>query len=317
MVLGASGGIGGAVTRELAARGHRVRAVDRRGRAEVPAGVERVAADASDPGDMREACAGADVVLHCAQPDYTRWPQDFPPITAAVAEAAEGAGAKLVFADNLYMYGPPDGPLREDSPVRPRGRKGRVRAEMAADLLGRHASGRLRVAIGRASDYYGEGGRGSALGDVVFGRIATGKRPRWLGPLDVPHSEHYLGDVARGLATLAEEDAADGEVWHLPAADPLTGRQFLELAREEAEVALEPQTTPSALLRVGGVFSPMLRELGETAYQWQRPFTIDATKFTRAFDPPPPTPHRQAVRRTVEWFAERAARAGRADRAAR
>jgi nucleoside-diphosphate-sugar epimerase len=155
VVVGASGGIGGALVRELARRGHRVRAVNRAGDAAVPAGVERLAADVATPDGAKAAAAGAAVVYHCAQPPYTDWPAAFPPLTEAIAEGATAAGAKLVLADNLYLYGPHDGPLTEDLPAAATGPKGRTRARMAERLLDLHRQGRLRVSIGRASNYYG------------------------------------------------------------------------------------------------------------------------------------------------------------------
>src|SRR5262245_2385115 len=131
VVLGAAGGTGSAVVRELAARGLPTRAVTRRGAGDAPEGVEQVAADVGTAEGARRACEGAAVVYHCAQPSYTRWPELFPTMTRAILEGAAEAGAKLVFADNLYVYGPPDGPMTEESPLRASGSKGRTRIEMA------------------------------------------------------------------------------------------------------------------------------------------------------------------------------------------
>ena len=175
VVFGATGAIGGAVVTELVLAGRDVRAVSRGGQA--PDGAQGVAADASDPGQAARATAGASVIYHCASPPYTQWPELFPILTSSILGAAESSGAKLVFADNLYAYGPVDGPLREDLPAAARGRKGRTRVEMAAQLLAAHREGRARVVIGRASDYYGPHGTGSTAGQTVFGRILAGKKP--------------------------------------------------------------------------------------------------------------------------------------------
>ena len=109
-----------------------------------------------------------------------------------------------------------------------------MRIEMADAVLGAHADGRLRVTIGRSSDYYGPRGTTSTVGENIMKPPLHGKRVRWLGSLDQPHTLNYLEDMGRGLVTLGERDEADGQVWHLPAAEPLTGRQFLELLFEEA-----------------------------------------------------------------------------------
>jgi nucleoside-diphosphate-sugar epimerase len=293
VVFGATGGIGRALTEELVSRGQRVRAVSRGG---TPIeGAEAVAADVTEADAAERAASGAGVVYHCVNPGYTKWPQLLPLVSRSILQAAQAVGAKLVYADNLYAYGPVNGRLTEDLPAAARGRKGRVRAQVAAELLAADA----RVTIGRASDYYGPHGRMSNAGETLFGRLAEGKRPIWLGALDQPHTLHYLPDVARGLLVLAERDEADGEVWHLPAAEPLTAQQFIDLAAGEGT---QVQTIPRLALTVGGVFSPMLRELRETQYQFRAPFVSDSSKFEKAFGPFQVTPHREAVAATLEWF---------------
>jgi nucleoside-diphosphate-sugar epimerase len=305
VVFGASGAIGGAVVSALVRAGRRVRAVSRGGQA--PEGAQGAAADASDPAHAVRVAAGAVVIYHCASPPYTRWPELFPALTSSILGAAESSGAKLVFADNLYAYGPVDGPLREDLPAAARGRKGRTRAEMAAQLLDAHRDGRARVAIGRASDYYGPHGTGSTAGQTVFGRVLAGKKPQWPGRLDQPHTFHYLPDIARGLLVLADRPDADGQVWHLPAAEPLTAQQFFDLIAQAAgqPVPVRASIASPALLAVAGLFSPLLREMRETTYQFRAPFVIDASKFEAAFGRLEPTPHRDAVQRTVAWYRSR------------
>jgi len=302
VVFGATGAIGGAVVSELVRAGRSVRAVSRSGQA--PEGAQGAAADASDPAQAARMAAAASVIFHCANPPYTQWPELFPALTSSILGAAESSGAKLVFADNLYAYGPVDGPLREDLPAAAHGRKGRIRAEMAAQLLAAHRDGRARVAIGRASDYYGPHGTGSTAGQTVFGRILAGKKPQWPGRLDQPHTFHYLPDIARGLLVLADRPEADGQVWHLPAAEPLTAQQFFDMIAQAAgqPVPVRASIATPALLAVAGIFSPLLREMRETTYQFRAPFVIDASKFETAFGHLEPTPHREAVQRTIAWY---------------
>jgi nucleoside-diphosphate-sugar epimerase len=313
VVVGATGGAGGAPVRELAGRGHRVRAVSRTPAAGLPqaGGVEWLAADAADPAQARAACAGATVVYHCAQPPSARWAARFPTLTQRIAQAAAAAGARLVYADNLYAYGPVDGPLTEELPALATTRKGRVRALMAERLLAAHRSGTLQVVIGRSSDYYGPGGANSAAGDLLFGAAATGNRARWLGRLDLPHSLNYLPDVARALLTLGARPEALGGVWHLPAAHPVTGRAFVELIAAALGRPVRVTATSRLALWTAGVFDPRARESAELLDQWQRPFVVDAAKFQRAFGPLAPTPHPQAVATTLAWFRQRAGRTRR------
>jgi nucleoside-diphosphate-sugar epimerase len=305
VVFGATGGIGRAVTEELVRRGRRVRAVSRGGAAIGAA--EGIAADATQPDSAAGAASGAAVVYHCVNPGYTKWPELLPPVSRSILGAAEASGAKLVFADNVYAYGPVEGPLREDLPASATGRKGRTRVEVAAEMLAAHRDGRVRVAIGRASDYYGPHGPSSTAGETVFGRAVAGKLPLWTGRLDQPHSFYFLADLARGLITLAERGEADGEVWHLPAAPPLTAQQFFDLVFEAAgrPTPARAQTISPALLALAGLFSPMMRELRETTYQFRAPFVVDSSKFERAFGSFDATPHRAAIAQTVEWFRSR------------
>jgi nucleoside-diphosphate-sugar epimerase len=302
VVLGASGGIGNSLVHELAARGRRVRAVNRSGTADVPAGVEVRAGDVASADGATRACAGAGVVYHCAQPPYARWAQEFLPMTRAVLDGAAAAGAKLVLADNLYMYGPVDRPMTEDLPYAATNPKGRVRAEMAELLLAAHRAGTVRATMGRASDYYGPGGVRSAAGAAVFGPAVAGRTARWLGPLDVPHTLSYLPDIAAGLATLGERPEADGQAWHLPAAEPVTGTRFIDLVFAELGRPAKLASVSRLQQRALGMFIPGLREQGEIWYQRDRPFVVDAGRFERAFGPLPPTAHRQAVARTLDWF---------------
>jgi len=304
VVLGASGGTGSAIVEELLLRGHRVRAVSRSG--ESPEGTEAMKADVSTPEGAKAASAGAAVVYHAAQPDYTKWPERFPPMTDAVIEGAASARAKLVFADNLYMYGPgASQPMTEETPQKASGKKGRTRILMAGRLLEAHRSGRVRVTMGRASDYYGPRGTGTLAGETVFGAAVAGKTVRWPASLDVPHQFNYLPDMARALVTLGEREEADGEVWHLPAAEQITGRRFMDLVSEAAGRPVKAGVTSKTMLRAVGLFSPFLRELVETSYQFEEPFAADASKFVRTFGPFGPTPHEEAVARTFAWFARR------------
>ncbi len=311
VVLGARGGTGGAVVRELVGLGRRVRAVTRGGRAGVgggaqpPASYEDAAADITDRRELRRALDGAAIVYHCAQPAYRRWAREFPAMNALVVEAVAEAGAKLVFADNLYMYGPIDGPLTEESPAGAATRKGRVRAALAEELLAAHRAGRLRVAIGRSSDYFGPGGRDSAVGERAFKALLAGRKVSWFAALDQPHTLSYLPDMARALVVLGERPEADGGVWHLPAAPPLTGAEFVALGARLAGTAATPAVMGMGTVRALGLFVPVLREFPELWYQWAAPFVLDASKFLAAFGPFEVTPPEEALRATLSWYAAR------------
>ncbi|MDH4160093.1 MAG: NAD-dependent epimerase/dehydratase family protein [Actinomycetota bacterium] len=305
VVLGATGGIGSAVVAAATEAGLAVRGVSRSGGVRKGPGGDARAADVSTPEGARHAVEGASVVYHCAQPPYAQWSQHFPPMTATIADACQEVGARLVFADNLYMYEPVAGPIREDSPQHPTSRKGRVRREMADALLARHARGDLSVAIGRASDYFGPHGADSTPGALLFGPLGKGRKPRWLGTLDAPHTLHYLPDVGRSLVALGTRPESGGRAWILPAAHPLTGAQWIERAAAAAgRAGLRPGLVTPTMNRVVGVLVPMVRELNEIMYQFTAPFVADDAAFRTAFPGAGAvTDVDEALRTTVAWFA--------------
>jgi nucleoside-diphosphate-sugar epimerase len=307
VVLGAGGGIGGAVVRELAGRGVEVRAVSRRADAPVLDGVTRRAADVATTAGAAAACQGAAVVYHCVQPPYDRWAEQFRPLNRAVADAVGDEGAKLVYADNLYMYEPIAGPITEKAPQQPSSRKGRLRKELAEEMLAAHAAGRLRVAIGQAADYYGPGGGNSIAGDTFFGAAVAGKSVRWPANADQSRSFGYLPDIARGLVTLGERDAADGRAWVFPTAPPLTARALAEMVGRDLGRHVKLVVTSKPAMRLAGLFIPQARELPDIWYQFSVPFTVDGSSFETAFGGFGPTAHEQAVHETVAWFRSHAA----------
>jgi nucleoside-diphosphate-sugar epimerase len=305
VVLGASGGTGNAVARALHERGHRVRAVNRAGNSDVPEGIERAAGDVTKSDDLERVLEDATVVYHCAQPEYTRWAEEFPGMNRVIVDATAAAGAKLVFADNLYMYGPVDGPLTEQSPLNPLSKKGVVRRQLAEDLLAAHREGRLRVTISRASDYFGPRALDSAIGDRLFEAAIKGKKVPWLGSLDVPHTVSYAQDMGRAIALLGERNDADGRVWHLPSDAAVTGREFISMIADELGRPLRPTATSPAMVKLAGVFVPMIREINDVIDQWTKPFVSDGSNFERTFGPFEVTPNGVAIRETVQWYAGR------------
>ena len=304
-VIFGTGAVGISVMDELIRRGpRRVRMVNRSGRARVPAGVEVVGGNATDETFAREASEGASVVYFALNPPYNKWPELFPRLQAGVLEGAASAGAKLIAMENLYMYGSTDGrPITEDLPYAPNSRKGRVRAMMSEVLMEAHRSGRVRVAIGRASDYFGPRVLSSAAGEQVFGRAMRGKSAQVAGDPDQPHTYTYVPDIGKGLVILGEHEEALGRAWHLPSPETVTTRQFVELIFEEVGKPARVQAAPKILLRAMGLFNPALREIVEMLYEFEEPFVVDDSRFEREFGEEA-TPLREAIQRTVRWYRE-------------
>jgi nucleoside-diphosphate-sugar epimerase len=300
VVLGARGGVGQAVVHRLTEQGTPVRAVGR-GKADVPAGVELVVADLLQRDQASAACQGASVIYHCAGVPYTLWTKALPTMMENIIAGASTAGARLVYADNCYMYAPTSQPMTEDLPYAPVTRKGRLRKQLAEALLAAHTQGRVQVAIGRATDFYGPGVVTSVIGERFFTALLAGKRVAWLGELDQPYAMTVVDDFARVLVTLGSQEEALGQVWHAPTAEPLTGRQYITLAAEAAGLPARPMAISSVMVRLLGLFNPLLREMGEMLYEFNAPYLIDGSKYQRAFGGTP-TPHEEVMRQTVAWY---------------
>ena len=303
-VVFGTGPVGLAVMDELVSKGKRVRMVNRSGRASVPEGVELVGGDATDKTFAREASAGASVVYFALNPHYTQWTELFPPLQAGVIEGATAAGAKLVAMENLYMYGLTGGrSLTEDLPYAPNTRKGTVRARMSQELMEAHTSGRVRVAIGRASDFFGPRVLTSAAGEQVFGRAVQGKSVQVAGDPDQLHTYIYAPDIGRGLVILGEREEALGQAWHLPSPETVTTRQFVETIFVEIGKPARVQAAPKILLRAIGLFNLGIRETIEMLYEFEEPFVVDHSAFELTFGMQA-TPLRDAVRKTVRWYRQ-------------
>jgi nucleoside-diphosphate-sugar epimerase len=301
VVLGASGGAGSAIARALHEAGLPTRAVNRSGSADVPDGVELVAADITDTAGAERAVAGAAVVYMAAQPAYHRWPEEFPSMLATVIDAVATEQAKLMMVDNLYGYGPGAGTMSEATEERATDAKGTVRRAMTRTLLDAHQSGRLRVAIGRASDYFGPRAGNSAITALAIEPVATGKTIRWTGSLEAPHSAAYLPDIARAYVKLGTDERADGRIWILPHTRAVTGTEFLGLVNAALPQPLKTGVISKIMLRMAAPFHRISKETLGILYQWTDPFIVDDRKFHDTFGPFVTTPLDTAVADTVAW----------------
>jgi nucleoside-diphosphate-sugar epimerase len=305
VVLGASGGLGSAVVWQLVRQGKRIRAVSRSAeRFDLGHRIEVLRGDSTDPALMRSICQGASVIYHCANAPYPEWTKALPPMMDAVIMMAEISGAKVVYGDNLYMYGRVSGSITPDLPDRATGNKGLLRSKIAAQLMDAHRSGRIQATIGRASDFFGPGVLNSMMGEVVFQALVEGKTLNLIGKLDVPHTYTFIEDFAKGLVTLGEREEALGEIWHIPSAETVTTRQFLNLIFAEARYTPKFRIASPLMLNLLGLFSQTMYELKEISYEFEQPFIVDHRKYESVFGSDP-TPHRSAIRRTIAWFADR------------
>jgi len=301
-VVFGTGAVGATLIDVLHASGEQVRAVNRSGVADVPEGVEVIRGDATSKEFAKTACADASVVYFSLNPPYTSWPELFPPLQSAVIDGAASADAKLVVMENLYMYPPMNGePLTESIPHTATTRKGTVRAQMAKDLMAADASGKVRVAVGRASDYFGPRGLLSAMGERVFYPALTGKKAQVMGNPDLLHTYSYIPDIARGLSILGDREEANGQAWHLPNAPTITTTQFIGEVYKATEMEPGISATPRWMVSTLGLFNGNVRELKEMLYEFEEPLVVDDSRFVAAFGNIA-TPLPEAIDATVAWY---------------
>ncbi len=302
IVIG-SGALGCAVATVLKQNGDKVTLVNQTGKITAPAlsDIRLVTANACDADAVAGICreARAEIVYHCAMPPYTQWLEAFPALTRGILQGAKKAGCKLVFGDNLYAYGDTEGaPITEQLADRAEGKKGQLRATMARQLLQEPG---INVVIGRGADFYGPGVLNSVTGRGLFENALLGKRVNLLGNIDQPHTYTYIHDFAHALVRLGNHNEAYGQIWHVPNAPIITTREFVGLIEQAIGKPVKVQAAGSKMVTFMGMFSPMLREMKEMMYQWEKPYIVSHDKYKNTFGDSF-TPHHVAIEQTVAWW---------------
>ena len=302
-ILGAGGSVSDELVKLLAASGKTFRLVSRSG-TKAAGAAETVAADLGDKEQTARAVAGSSVVLLLAglKYDHKLWAEMWPPIMTNTIEACKRAGAKLVFFDNVYMYGRVRGAMTEETPFHPTSKKGEVRAKIALDLINEWKGGALTAMIARAADFYGPGAKNGIPNVLVFEPMSKAQTPMCLASDVLPHSYTYVPDSARALMTLIESERAWNQTWHVPTtANPPTAREFIEMAAKEMERPAKYRVLSRGMVRVFGWFRPVVGEVREMMYQNDSPYLFDSTKFARAFGFAG-TPYAEGIRATAESY---------------
>lgn len=285
-ILGSGGAIGSLLAKELQQYTNRIRLVARHPK-KINDTDELLTADLTDAAAVLMAVEGSDVVYLCAGLTYKLaiWQQQWPIIMQNCISACLQHHAKLVFIDNVYMYGKDAIPhMTEDSELDPPSQKGKLRLQIANMLMDAVANKNLQALIARSADFYGPGVNTSVLKISVFDNFKKGKKAMWLVDAGKIHSFTYTPDIAKATALLGNTPDAYGQVWHLPtSAEKLTGEQFIQMIAKEMQVKPAYSTLSKFMLGVLSLFMPMLRELKEMQYQNDRDYFFDSSKFNKRF----------------------------------
>lgn len=300
-ILGSGGAIGTPLAKELLAYTSEIRLVGRNPQ-KVNPGDELFPADLASQADVDRAVEGSSVVYLTVGLKYSLrvWEAEWPVVMQNVISACRKHSAKLVFFDNIYLYDKDHlSPMTEETPVNPPSRKGRVRAGLVKMIMDEVAAGTLTALIARAADFYGPSIRNSVLLETVFNNLAAGKKANWLGSVTFKHSYTFTPDAAKGTALLGNTPDAYNQAWHLPTApDPFTGRQWIEAIAAAMGVKPRYQAAPKPVVRVLGLFMPIMREMVEMLYQYDRDYVFDSGKFEKRFRLTP-TPYFEGIKQVA------------------
>ena len=300
-ILGANGVIARELSRALVSFSPAIRQVSRNPRKVNPTD-ETFIADLLDARATANAISGSEAVYLVAglKYDTSVWQEQWPQVMRNVIDACIHHGARLVFFDNVYAYGRVDGLMTEDTSFNPISKKGEIRAKIATMLLEEMQSGNLQAMIARAADFYGPNAVNSFPHAMVFERLKAGKSPQWIGNPHAAHTFTYTPDTGHALAVLGRSLEAYGQTWHLPTAkEPLTGAGFIRLACELANQPYKLQVPPRWILRLMGIFMPVLRENEEMMYQFEHDYRFDSSKIESIFGLQA-TPYRQGIRESLQ-----------------
>lgn len=295
-ILGAGGPVANCLAKELLNAGEKVRLVSRKPVTQF-ANAEWVRADLKNAEQVQNAVRGASVIYACAGLQYDKkiWAVEWPLIMQNLIDAARVTGARLIFFDNVYMYGHVQGPMKEDTAYSPSSVKGSIRATIADRLMQEAKAGNIKATIARAADFYGAETLNSFYDSMVLAKFAKGEKAMWLGNTQSQHSFTYVPDAGRAMFLLGQHETADNQVWHLPTAKPLTGKQFIHLAASIFNTNPSYMRVNKLMLQTMGIFNKLISESVELYYQYQYDYIFDSSKFESFFGMKP-TAYEQGIK---------------------
>lgn len=299
-ILGAGGAIGVELAKELPKYTDIIRLVSRKPEKVNPTD-QAYKADLLIPEDVMMAVTGSEVVYLVAGLEYNIhvWRKQWPAIMRNVIEACKVHRAKLVFFDNIYLYDAGElNLMTEEISINPPSEKGKVRALIVEMIMDAVDDGEIEALIARAADFYGPAmtKQTSFLVEGVFKPLRDDKKANWLANDTCKHSFTYTPDAAKATALLGNTPDAYGQTWHLPtASDPYTGKQWVEQIAKELGVKPRHRVASKFIIRIMGLFMPVMKESVEMLYQYDRDYVFNSDKFEKRFNIKP-TPYEEGIR---------------------
>lgn len=302
-ILGANGSIARELLPILLQHNEKVRLVSRTPKP--VEGTETIAADATNYEQVLKAIEGSDIVYLLIGLEYKIevWRKQWPKIMQNTIDACKATNAKLIFFDNVYMYGKVTGPMTEETLFKPVSKKGEVRTAIANLLLNEMKAGNIQALIARAADFYGPGaGAKSVVGVLAFDKLIKNKTPQLFITGKTLHSYTFTTDAAEALYILSQHDESFGQTWHMPTAAPaLTGNDFVHMIADATNNPHKIQIIPKFIISLMSLFNGLMKELNEMLYQNGYDYIFDSSKFAKAFNYTP-TSYREGIQKTIEWM---------------
>jgi nucleoside-diphosphate-sugar epimerase len=285
-ILGAGGPVANALTNELLNNNENVRLVSRRPVDIKGNNLTWRKADLLNYNEVLEAVQGSTIIYLCAGLVYDAkvWQEQWPLIIQNVINATKANNARLIFFDNVYMYGLVNGPMKEDTPYHPVSEKGKVRAAIAETIMNEVKAGKLNATIARAPDFYGTTSTNALLDMMVLTKYAKKQTAQWVGDPNKLHNFIYIPDAGRAMYLLGQSPESDNQIWHLPTAPVMKGHEFLELAARIYGVKPTFMRIPKFMLQILGLFDKLIAGAVEMYYQNDHDYIFNSDKFEKAFN---------------------------------
>ncbi len=303
VILGAGGAIGNALTSELLKEKEQVRLVSRSNFS--IKGAKSFTADILSYNQTVESVKNADIVYLCVGLPYDKkiWTEKWPKIMQNVIDACKISGSKLIFFDNVYMYGKVDGKMTEETKYNPCSVKGEVRAKIAMKLEHEMTQNNLQAIIARSADFYGPYAAQSSVPYIMaIDKLLKGKKAQWLADDSKSHSYTYTLDCGKALNLLRKDEENFQQTWHLPTHNPgITGTEFIEIAAKELGLSSDHTVLKKWMIKLAGMFNVTINELSEMLYQNLNDYYFDSSKFNNKFNFVPTT-YESGIKETIEFY---------------
>ncbi|MBP5105913.1 SDR family oxidoreductase [Pseudomonas protegens] len=303
-LFGAVGAIGQSIARTLRSQGQPYRVVGRSQSSLLKAYgadplAEPVTWDPDQPASVEAAAAGIDTLVYLVGVDYWRF-ELHPQLLRQTLDGAIAAGVRrILLIGTVYPYGMArSNPVAEQHPRQPNSFKGRMRKAQEDLLWKAHADGKIQATVLRLPDFYGPGVDKSLL-HGAFQAAIQGGTANLVGPLDRPHEFVFVPDVGPVVCRLIQQPEAFGKTWHLGGAGVTSQRELLELIRQHGGARFKQRVIGKPLLRLLGLFDPLLREMVEMHYLISSPLILDDSALQALIGPIAKTSYTEGVRQTL------------------